>query len=335
MSTYPSAADRARLYVAKLPPAIAGQGGDRATFKTASALVNGFCLSEADALLILREWNMACQPPWSETDLLQKLRSAAKAPCRKPRGWLLHDTHAPSTSPTLSPEQKRQRWWPRFEKPNQADLQAIAEARNLGLAGLELAVQRGLLHAADTRHGRCWIITDTARLAAQARRLDGSAIRLKNGASTKAWSLPGSVARHPIGIDLVPHYPFVMLVEGGPDLLAAFRFIAVEGCVDTCTAVAMLGASQRLMEPYSEPFRGKGVRLFRDADPAGVRASHSWFQALKPIVAHIDAVAFDGIRRCDGQPAKDLNDVCSVDPDDFEQHRFLWNLCPTNLCPES
>ncbi len=142
--------DRARRYVAKLPPAIAGQGGDSATFKAASALVNGFCLSEADALLILREWNMACQPPWSEADLLHKLRSAAKAPCRKPQGWLLHDTRASSMPPTLSPEEKRQRWWPRFEQPTQADLHAIAEMRNLSLAGLELAVERGLLLVADT-----------------------------------------------------------------------------------------------------------------------------------------------------------------------------------------
>ncbi len=172
-------------------------------------------------------------------------------------------------------------------------------------------------------------------MAAQARRLDSSLIQLKSGASTKAWSLPGSLARHPIGIDLVPYYPSVMLVEGGPDLLAAFHFIAVENRAADTTAVAMLGASQRLMEPHLEPFRGKRVRLFRDADPAGTRASHSWLQALKPIVAHIDAVAFDGLRRCDGQPVKDLNDACSVDPDDFEQHRFLWNLCPTDLCPAS
>ena len=70
---------RARAYLEKVPPAIAGTGGDEATFKAAALLTVDFGLSEQDALPILQEWNLRCSPPWSDSDLLKKLRSAAKS----------------------------------------------------------------------------------------------------------------------------------------------------------------------------------------------------------------------------------------------------------------
>ena len=81
--------ERARRYIAKCSPAISGQGGHNATFHVAAVLVHGFALGDADALALLREWNALCVPPWSEGDLLHKLRSAANCPQSKPRGYLL------------------------------------------------------------------------------------------------------------------------------------------------------------------------------------------------------------------------------------------------------
>lgn len=70
--------ERARKYVAKLPPAISGQSGHNATFRTACVLVLGFGLNQDEALRVLGEWNLTCQPPWSEHELQHKIASAAK-----------------------------------------------------------------------------------------------------------------------------------------------------------------------------------------------------------------------------------------------------------------
>lgn len=69
--------ERARKYIAKLPPAVSGQDGHGRTFHVACVLVLGFDLSEGDALTLMREYNQSCQPPWSEKELLHKVKSAA------------------------------------------------------------------------------------------------------------------------------------------------------------------------------------------------------------------------------------------------------------------
>jgi hypothetical protein len=89
--------ERARRYIGKCPPAISGQGGHNATFHVAGVLFHGFGLSEADSLALLREWNQSCHPPWSEADLLHKIRSAAGAPQSEARGYLLGDGNRPET----------------------------------------------------------------------------------------------------------------------------------------------------------------------------------------------------------------------------------------------
>ena len=82
--------ERARRYIAKCEPAISGQGGHDATFHVAAVLVWGFALGEAEALMLLREWNQVCVPPWSEGELVHKVKSAAGARHAEPRGHLLN-----------------------------------------------------------------------------------------------------------------------------------------------------------------------------------------------------------------------------------------------------
>ena len=81
--------DRARLYVAKLDGAVSGSGGHNTTIHVACVLVKGFGLSEGEAMGLMREWNVKCAPAWSEGELLHKVRSAARMPDDKPRGFLL------------------------------------------------------------------------------------------------------------------------------------------------------------------------------------------------------------------------------------------------------
>jgi hypothetical protein len=79
--------ERARKYLAKLPPAVSRQGGHDATFRAACAMVRGFGLDRDDVLKLLRQWNETCQPPWSERELEHKVDDALKQPGW--RGYLL------------------------------------------------------------------------------------------------------------------------------------------------------------------------------------------------------------------------------------------------------
>src|ERR1035437_2323891 len=102
--------ERARKYIAKCPSAISGQRGHDATFHVAAVLVHGFALGEPDALALLREWNGSCVPPWGESDLQYKIKSAANTVHTLPRGHLLGDGAkngwAGSTKPLPPPPPK-------------------------------------------------------------------------------------------------------------------------------------------------------------------------------------------------------------------------------------
>lgn len=80
--------ERARRYLATMPPAVAGQRGHDATFRAALVVVVGLGLDDADALQVLAEWNATCSPPWHERDLARKI-TQAREHGRLPEGFLL------------------------------------------------------------------------------------------------------------------------------------------------------------------------------------------------------------------------------------------------------
>jgi hypothetical protein len=81
----------ARAYLAKLPAAVEGQGGDKQTFAAACTLVIDFALGPAEALPVLLEFNKRAVPPWSEEQLAYKLQKALEKADERPeeRGRLL------------------------------------------------------------------------------------------------------------------------------------------------------------------------------------------------------------------------------------------------------
>lgn len=94
--------DRASKYVAKMEPAVSGQGGHDAAFSVACKLVLDFDLSQDDAMTIMREYNARCQPEWSERELLHKVNSADKQSGERgrlrnvsPENWQQADRLAP------------------------------------------------------------------------------------------------------------------------------------------------------------------------------------------------------------------------------------------------
>jgi hypothetical protein len=113
---------RAIAYLAKLPPAIQGEGGSAATMRAARCMVWGFDLGEDDGLeLLIEHYNPRCQPAWSERDLAKKCRDAMTGG-REPRGYLL-DAEQPSRAGTG-------RRGPATEarQPTQAQLDPLEEA---------------------------------------------------------------------------------------------------------------------------------------------------------------------------------------------------------------
>jgi KaiC/GvpD/RAD55 family RecA-like ATPase len=78
--------DRARKYLAKMPPAVSGSGGHDRAFHAACVLVCGFSLKPDEAMQVMREWSQTCQPPWTERELQHKVDDAGKQPGE--RGYL-------------------------------------------------------------------------------------------------------------------------------------------------------------------------------------------------------------------------------------------------------
>jgi putative DNA primase/helicase len=74
-----SVIERARRYIAKMPPAVSGQNGHTQTFLVAEFLVRGFDLGIDQARPLLHEYNARCLPPWTDAELEHKLRQADEA----------------------------------------------------------------------------------------------------------------------------------------------------------------------------------------------------------------------------------------------------------------
>src|SRR5262245_54207510 len=120
--------NRARAYVAKLPPAVSGAHGHNATFVAAIAAAHGFGLSEEDALrVLLDDFNPRCQPQWDEAELRHKVRDAITAKHDKPRGHLFDGGDRKARTATLD--------WPQKAKEC---------AASWCMAGPEIATKLGL-----------------------------------------------------------------------------------------------------------------------------------------------------------------------------------------------
>lgn len=251
-----------------------------------------------------------------------------KTACRKfiemAGGGILEWERAPLRAP-VRPARPRPTF-PDFEHGSQADFARLARLRNLSIEGLRIADERGLLWFATLHGFRAWIITDGERVNAQARRLDGGRWEHLEGAKT--WTLPGSWASWPIGITEARPSRKLAFTEGGGDFLAAFHFAHCENREREVAAVAMLGASLRIHAQVLPLFSGKQVRLFPHPDEAGQQAAERWTRQLEAAGAQVDAFSFRGLRRTNGEPVADLNDLSSICPDDFEAERGCWEVMP-------
>ena len=207
--------------------------------------------------------------------------------------------------------------------PTVGELATIARSRHWPLfAGLEIAARRDMLQTAKVSHrGRVfdsWILTDAARQTAQARRLDGEPWPGPDGRTFKSLSLRAD-PDHPPGLADVVHADraAVLLCEGEPDTLAAILIAWCAGLADRVGVICLPGASRGLPPPVLAPLQGRRVRIIRQSDPPrpdGSRPSHRaaavWLASLTEAGICADVASLDGLTRLDGQPAKDVADIC-------------------------
>ena len=178
--------NRARAYLAKLPPAVAGNGGHRATFAAACRLVE-FGLTIEQAAPLFAAWNEThCSPKWTETELSHKLADAFKRTVPKPEFISAQvKSHSPlpvhrpvSKSPLISnpsapnfQEPELVTLAPRFHAGTSQELDALATMRGLSRAGIDVASSRGLLRFGRYHGAPAWIVLDQSHRNGCARRV--------------------------------------------------------------------------------------------------------------------------------------------------------------------
>lgn len=212
----------------------------------------------------------------------------------------------------------------------EADWRALAAKRGLWWAAPAKAAELGTLFFGTVCGHWCWILTDERRLCAEARRMDGKLFpSFGEVRERKAHTIRGSVKSWPVGLAVrrfhISDFRAVMIVEGGPDYIAALHFV-LRGTSD-CLPIAFLGAgTASSIHPDAHALLlGRRGRFYQHADTSGNEAVRRWAAQLQTQEKAIDAFRFDGLRKMDGSSVKDLNDCVFIHPDDAWQ---LGGLLP-------
>lgn len=172
-----------------------------------------------------------------------------------------------------------------------------------------------------------WVATDNDRRVCEYRRLDGERYPMKDGEGIKAYSTAGK--SWPLGAAGMGSRKCVLLVEGGPDMLAAYHFLHGFEMLRQVAVVCMLGASNRIAEEALPYFEGTRVRIIMDEDQpkriktatgekmiqAGAEAAARWTQQLTMAGATVETFSLRGLTMADGRPVKDLNDLARCNAD--------------------
>jgi hypothetical protein len=113
----PSALDRARAYLAKVDPAVSGDGGHDQAFKAACKMVEFGLDRETAFALLWNEFNPRCLPPWTEEELRHKVDDAFAKNAHNFGAKLRHgqddaDREAPAGSAELAGHRAPPSWVP-------------------------------------------------------------------------------------------------------------------------------------------------------------------------------------------------------------------------------
>jgi hypothetical protein len=123
------------------------------------------------------------------------------------------------------------------------------------------------------RQGDAWLITDRSRQQAMRRRMDGE--KWYGGAKSKL--LPGCSGKTEIGLQealAVSAEGEIVIVEGGPDLLAAL------GYFNKCGVICMPSVMTDFSAEARRALRDRRFLLIPHADEPGMKALEKWSKQL-------------------------------------------------------
>lgn len=184
---------------------------------------------------------------------------------------------------------------------NEDGIHALAKRRCLSPAGIRRACKAGVLFGCRWpqryESHQSWCVTDSSRNVAQFRRFDGKPYQMRDR-EIRSWT-KGSPS-WPVGTAALEtaEVPNVVMVEGGPDLLAAYHLLASVFKVGPrfvspeFTPVAMLGAANKISGEARALFAGKRVRILRHDDDAGVKGAAQWTEQLAAAGASVATCCF-------------------------------------------
>ena len=324
---------RAIAYITKMPHAVSGQGGHRATFAVACKL-REFGLPFERAEVLFAQWNVArCQPKWSAAELRHKLVSAWQH--TTPRTEYVSGqarrivTHRATPSPAPSrpcvtdqtkadaaqlaatikamlddsdgrPATDSETSAVAAGNAVRASIELLRTERNIGTLSqlrrvtpiaVKNAYWRGLIRFDNYNYKPAWFVLDKSHRVAAARRMDGHFWFEGTASQCKSLMLRGSQAKWPIGIREAKDYQTILMVEGAPDLLAAFE--AIRGHSGKFAPVAMLSAACPIHTDARRLFDDKRVRIFAHNDGGtGQRAAEKWAKQLTERGCTVDVFSF-------------------------------------------
>lgn len=184
---------------------------------------------------------------------------------------------------------------------------------------------------------RCWVASDGHKCAT-VRRLDGEVWPRWSPEDKGFKSYAIGTKKWPMGVLHMGERPCVALVEGEPDLLAAYHFANLCGRLHDVAPVAVLGAASSMPEDIWPRFKGRDIMMFPHYDEVdektgkrtGWEAAGKWRDALMSAGARSVGVCWfmtaDGerLKMRDGGDVKDLNDAAKGDADTVEMMLEVW-----------
>lgn len=180
----------------------------------------------------------------------------------------------------------------------------LAKLRGLSPFATELAgAFLGSLRFGKALGHDCWLLTDGGGHVAEARRMNGEKFpAVGTLGERKSHTLRGSRKSWPVGMTppkikrLSRHVP-VVLVEGGPDYLAACDLLSV--VEKDFLPVTMLGASLPIHADALPFFHGRKVTILAHPDESGIDASRKWFSQILEAGGKPKAVQLKGGDLCE------------------------------------
>lgn len=280
--------DRARRYLAKLPPSVQGTGGEQALHKACFVIVVGFNIPPDAAFPLLAEYNARAVPPWPDNALRLKLSRVDRF--QGERGFLLAEEHRKKDPPPVNrsaqakPPQSKEVLWPTLRLPTVEEMILMERVRGgVRREAFQLAANHGILRVGLNRTRRnvsaWWLCGDGF---VQAKTFDGSAW---DGKSMKV-DTHGSATGKWITCGATEHAKKIILVEGPVGIIEVIEALlrADEEAGhwhEGVGAMASYNAKTDLSPELCRYLAPRSVLIIADAGPTGLEGAKRWRSSIK------------------------------------------------------